>query len=362
MPPSSFSSTKQSPEHTAARIQTLNYSTSDVAETDRFRFWQDLLSCLFRVTMPFHRRKHGFFASLTVYHLGLALIMHGKSDLARYTRSDPKVRRDDLDHFVIHICTHGGGLLRRSDHKHLHRLDVGVVDLASPLDFVSHPGESVSLVLPRSLLSPAMGGSGSLHGRIISGDTALGTLLGQHIMTLCQQAPRLWLHEAAALTRVTATLADACLAIGTVAAPASAGDLHHGLVRAIRRHIEERLNQSDLAPEALATEFHISRSQLYRLFEAFGGVHHYIRLRRLRRAMLDICSPTLRHRRIGDIAYDLGFRNEAHFGRIFHETFGVSPRAARQAFRRGEAEWLAVPELPPGSNKLEHWLRELMAV
>lgn len=362
MPSSNIFSAAQAPKYSGTLIQTLNYSTSDLAEADRFKFWQDLLSCLFKVTMPFHRRKHGFFASLTVYHLGLALVLHGKSDLARYTRSALKVRHDDLDHFVIHICTHGGGFLRRSGQKHLHRLDVGIVDLASPLDFVSHPGESVSLVLPRSLLSPAMGGSGSPHGRILAGDTAIGALLGQHITTLCQQAPRLWLHEAAALTRVTATLADACLAIGTVAPPATAGDLHHGLVRAIRRHIEERLHQSDLAPEALATEFHISRSQLYRLFEALGGVHHYIRLRRLRRAMLDICSPTLRHRRIGDIGYDLGFRNEAHFGRIFHETFGVSPRAARQAFHRGEAEWLAVPELPSGRNKLEHWLRELMAV
>lgn len=361
MPPSNFFTAVQLPEKADTRIQTLNYSTSDVAETDRFEFWQDLLSCLFKVTIPFHRRKHGFFASLTVHHLGLALVIHGKSDLARYTRSDVTLRRDDLDHFVIHICTHGGGFLRRSGHKHMHRLDVGVVDLASPFDFVAHPGESVSLVLPRLLLSPGIGGQGGPHGRILTGDTAVGTLLGQHIVTLCQMAPRLWLHEAVALTRVTATLADTCLSIGTVASPASATVPHSALVRTIRRHIEERLHLSDLAPEGLASEFHISRSQLYRLFEALGGVHHYIRLRRLRRAMLEICSPTFRHRRIGDIAYDLGFRNEAHFSRIFHEAFGVSPRAARQAFRRGEAEWLAIQGPPAGSSQLEHWLRQLMS-
>lgn len=349
----------QLPEKSGTRIQKLNYSTSDVAEIDRVEFWQDLLSCLFKVTMPLSRRKHGFFASLTVYHLGLALVIHGNSDLARYTRTDVKLRRDDLDHFVIHTYTHGRGLLRRSGQRHMQRLDVGVVDLASPFDLVAHPGESVSLVLPRSLLSPTIGGAGGPHGRILTSDTAVGALLGQHIVTLCQMAPHLWLHEAVALTRVTATLADTCLSIGTDASHASVTVPQSALVGAIRRHIEERLHVSDLAPEGLANEFHISRSQLYRLFEALGGVHHYIRLRRLRRAMLEICSPTFRHRRIGDIAYDLGFRNEAHFSRIFHEAFGMSPRAARQAFRRGDAEWLALQGPPAGSSQLEHWLRQL---
>lgn len=344
-----------------SRIQILNYSASGDTDSDRFKSWQELLASLFRVTRPFHRPEHSFFASLTVYHLGLALVLHGKSDAVRYSRSDTRTLRDDLDHLFIHVCSQGGGRLRHSgEASRLSHLDVGIVDLASPLDFVAYASESVSLVLPRSLLSPSAGELDRQHGRILLRDTPVGGLLGQHIVTLCQTAPRLWLHEAVALARVTANLADTCLAIGAVSQPAPATAPHRSLVRSIRRHIEERLHQPELTPEELAGAFRISRSQLYRLFEASGGVRHYISRRRLRRALLDICSPAFRHRRIGDIAYDLGFRNEAHFSRIFHEAFGKSPRAARAAGRRGDAEWLTAASPASSSNQLEHWLRELM--
>lgn len=344
-----------------SKIQTLNYSASGATDSDRFTYWQELLASLFRVTRPFHRRKHSFFASLTVYHLGLALVLHGKSDAVRYSRSDARTVRDDLDHLFIHVCSEGGGHLRRSgENRRLNHLDVGIIDLASPLDFVAYASESVSLVLPRSLLSPSTGELDRQHGRILLRDTPVGGLLGQHIMTLCQTAPRLWLHEAVALARVTANLADTCLAIGAVSQPMPAMASHRSLVRSIRGYVEERLHQPELTPDELAAAFRISRSQLYRLFEASGGVRHYISRRRLRRALLDICSPALRHRRIGDIAYDLGFRNEAHFSRIFHEAFGKSPRAARAAGRHGDAEWHTIASPAPGSNQLEHWLKELM--
>nr|WP_309402648.1 helix-turn-helix domain-containing protein [Aminobacter niigataensis]WMD00530.1 helix-turn-helix domain-containing protein [Aminobacter niigataensis] len=345
-----------------SKIQTLNYSVSGDTDSDSFKSWQQLLASLFRVTRPFHRREHGFFASLTVYHLGLALVLHGKSDAVRYSRSDAWTLRDDLDHLFIHVCSQGGGHLRRAgENRRLNHLDVGIVDLASPLDFVAYASESVSLVLPRSLLSPTTGELDRQHGRILLRDTPVGGLLGQHIVTLCQTAPRLWLHEAVALARVTANLADTCLGIGAVSYPAPTTTSHGGLMRSIRGYIEARLHQPDLAPEEVASAFLISRSQLYRLFETSGGVRHYISRRRLRRALLDICSPALRHRRIGDIAYDLGFRNEAHFSRIFHDAFGSSPRAARAASKRGDAEWLAVASPAPGGNQLEHWLKELMA-
>ena len=42
-----------------------------------------------------------------------------------------------------------------------------------------------------------------------------------------------------------------------------------------------------------------------------------------------LASPALRHRQVGEIAFDWGFNDLSHFGRTFRERYGLSPRAFR---------------------------------
>jgi AraC-like DNA-binding protein len=78
----------------------------------------------------------------------------------------------------------------------------------------------------------------------------------------------------------------------------------------------------------------MSTRQLTRLFEAEGEtVSRVILRRRLERCRLDLLSPTLAHRTIGEIAFGWGFNNLSHFSESFRRAYGCSPRAYRQGDR-----------------------------
>ena len=85
----------------------------------------------------------------------------------------------------------------------------------------------------------------------------------------------------------------------------------------------------DLSADSVAAEFRLSRGSLYRLFEPAGAIAKYIRKGRLNGAFQEITAAELSNRRIGPIAYTLGFKNVSAFSRVFHEVYGVLPGGPR---------------------------------
>ena len=88
--------------------------------------------------------------------------------------------------------------------------------------------------------------------------------------------------------------------------------------------IERNLTSSTLTPARVAEAVHVSRSTLYRLFGASGGVNRYIVRARLDRAWKALAGPG-RPRRVSEVAFGLGFQSDAHFCRAFRRAFGVTP-------------------------------------
>ncbi|MGT2439101.1 hypothetical protein ACU4GH_28710 [Bradyrhizobium betae] len=60
----------------------------------------------------------------------------------------------------------------------------------------------------------------------------------------------------------------------------------------IKRRIANNLETDALTTEELCRHFHISRATLYRLFEAEGGLAHYVREQRLNLAFRRLISPS----------------------------------------------------------------------
>ena len=301
-----------------------------------------------------------FRAHAMVYNLIGALLIVTDSGRARYARSSIKIQTDDLDHYILYMPKSGGATFIASEVAYrLRRLDIAIADLATPFDVSVGAGRGISLILPRARLAPLIEDAEGLHGRYLRRDTPAGALLGRHLLALARHASAMPVGDVLGHAEAAAHLAAACLAAGGARmSAASARGAPGGIVgRQARNHIEANLHDPRLSPATLAEAFHLSRSQLYRLFERQGGVHRYIRGRRLRRALELVSRREASPRRISDIAYSLGFTDEAHFSRIFRERFGLSPRAARAAARRGEAHWLM--QSTGGGNLLDQWLREL---
>ncbi|WP_374467164.1 helix-turn-helix domain-containing protein [Ferrovibrio sp.] len=357
----------------ADRIPVVRFTTAGLPAGDRFAAWSRATSALFDLCAPHPRRgMAGFSASLTAYHFGAFLLCHSRADAARYVRSAQRSRLDDLDHYLIHLPLQqaggfsggfGGGVVRR-----LRPMDVGIFDLALPSAYIAGAGETISLIVPRAGLSLLLRNPDQQHGRILRRDQPMGAMLAQHLIALNSVAPRFGLHEAMALANTVLGLIAVCLGFdmpSTARAPPSQQATKEPVARRIRAYIEQNLHRETLTPELIVKELAISRSQLYRQFEAFGGVRHYVRRRRLRQSLLAICNPLQSGQRIADIAYEKGFSDEAHFSRLFRDAFGLSPREARQAVQRGDAALLAAV-LPPTSAAaageqapFTHWIREL---
>ncbi|MGJ4943042.1 acetamidase/formamidase family protein [Bradyrhizobium sp. HKCCYLS1011] len=113
--------------------------------------------------------------------------------------------------------------------------------------------------------------------------------------------------------------------------------------------IERRLDDAELTPARIAQAEGISERYLQKLFEGAGdNFSHYVRERRLQRALADLSNPTEAHHSISEIAYRCGFADSAHFSRSFRQRFGLSPREFRQqqagrtsaaAAPRGQRGW-----------------------
>ncbi|GHC23309.1 FeaR family transcriptional regulator [Kushneria pakistanensis] len=99
----------------------------------------------------------------------------------------------------------------------------------------------------------------------------------------------------------------------------------------VQQFIDQHLQEDGISPERLASAFHMSVRQLYRLFEQHGEtVCRYVQRRRLARCAEELASPILSRRSITQIAYKWGFTDSAHFSRSFKREFSSSPREYRR--------------------------------
>lgn len=92
----------------------------------------------------------------------------------------------------------------------------------------------------------------------------------------------------------------------------------------IRRHMDEPVNREELAAMAGYSVVHF-----HRIFTAHvgEGVNSYVRRVRMERAAQQLLQE---ERPITDIALESGYETPASFGKVFKQTFGVSPSEFRE--------------------------------
>lgn len=93
--------------------------------------------------------------------------------------------------------------------------------------------------------------------------------------------------------------------------------------------VEANLEKSMFHATDLASEVHLSESQLYRKLKAISGKSTaiFIRTVRLKKALELLETSNLS---ISEIAYQVGFNDPAWFSRVFKEEFGMSPTEAKE--------------------------------
>jgi signal transduction histidine kinase/ligand-binding sensor domain-containing protein/DNA-binding response OmpR family regulator len=96
------------------------------------------------------------------------------------------------------------------------------------------------------------------------------------------------------------------------------------LMRRVMESVNRNLSNTDYSIEQLASDVGISRTQLHLRMKEITGVSasSFVRSQRMEQAL-----TLLRERKINlsQIAYTVGFTNEAHFSTVFRKYYGTSP-------------------------------------
>jgi len=99
----------------------------------------------------------------------------------------------------------------------------------------------------------------------------------------------------------------------------------------IVNHIETHLQDPELTPTRIAESCGITPRYLHHLFaRSEETVGRYLLRRRLEECARALVSGVQLGRTVAAVAFDHGFTSPTHFGRVFRQRFGMSPREYRE--------------------------------
>ena len=334
------------------------------APADPIAAWRTTLAPVFDVVPA--AEQGPFRGDLEAWATARFVLSVAGSSSVTLLRTAEAIARCGIDHFAIRSIVSGqveglaGSAPIEAGVGDVLFLDlVRLLKLNSCLEGASMT-QDITLWVPRSVMLASISDEDALHGLVLKGATAAGAVIGASLGALAARAQNADVRDLDALAAGLAEMAARALAppLEDMAGPGAAPPLASFV--SIRRFIDRNLRSPDLGAPMIAASFGLSRASLYRLFEPVGGIAGYIRKRRLTRAYQEITLPGHANRRIGPIAYSLGFKNISAFNRAFRSFHGVSPASARAAAQRGGAG-MPLPVDPAADASLGRWLMQIAA-
>jgi AraC-like DNA-binding protein len=336
--------------HAGTAVRPLVLSTRGLAPQQQFEAWRDLSVPYLDTGRPTLPPDQGFEARGTAMPFGAFMYYHATLPPYDYSRSQARIRRDSLDHWIIGLCRRGTQRQRSGDVEITFEPGVPyVLTMARPFE-AQRAGSMIewaSLFVARDAmpeLEPLF--SASLY-RPLAGPT--GRLLATYLETLQEVSQNLTAGELAHLETATGALLSAALLGGRDAMEASRPQVEHLQLARIKRLIRANLGSATLGPTRLCVLGGVSRSALYRLFEPLGGVARYIQRERLLSAYRLLTDPADR-RGIAQMAEAVGFFEPSSFSRSFRAHFGVTPRELRMASLEGRGTMPHAAFMAPGQG------------
>lgn len=334
------------------------FSVDECNRAERYDLWKASIASIFDVEAKAEIIEN-FHASLDVHLIGPLLLARTWSRRQNWYRSSRTLARDGLDHYLIQFFEQGNEICDTSGKAHEVRTgDIIVYDLSRPLANSTTDFCNLTFLMPRELLAPRLDDPDGIHNLSVEAADPLAGLLRDHMRALKETAHRLTHAQAADLAQISVGLLAACLNGRTAGLREEAPAVASALLARIKRDIEDRLDDPRLTPDHIARRHGISRTRLYALFDAEGGVAAHLRRRRLRRAFQILCDRRHRHRTLYDIALDAGYRNDAAFCRAFKAQYDITPGELRR-FKQMQPREARECRTDALDRRYEAWLRDL---
>jgi AraC-like DNA-binding protein len=323
-----------------------SFSTSGLRGQDRLDAWRSFYDPVLDV-VPNHPAAE-FDAEVQLWTLGSFAIGRTTAPSLQITRTKTHLKHDPVDHWVISYCA-------RDAHT---TLTAGIsVEVPSGVPFLWSLGQEFTherTNMERFQLLLARDGFGdiasALDGALGSTlNTPLGLLLGDYMAVLERHLKELTEADLPRLKDAVAAMVGAAVAPTAEHVAVAKRQIDLGRMERVRQVVRRHLRTPTLRPATLSRLVGMSRSNLYRLLEAKGGISQYIQQQRLIAAHSLLCNHDNRQS-ITALAEDFCFADVSSFSRAFRREFGYSPSDARPAAISG------LPVIPPrrrSSGKLD---------
>ncbi|CAN5561093.1 helix-turn-helix domain-containing protein [soil metagenome] len=308
-----------------APIGVRRYTTDDLPPADRYEAWSKRgwpsIAPAYE-TVPIGQ----FGNSSEVFALGSLDLYYTTMSGQHYKRTTELLKADQVD--ALAVCVMLEGVAEGEAGGRTFHAGAGTVqfyDMAQESRHESTASRVVYFTLPRALAESLLPVR-ELHGVVLRSSKA--AMLISHLLRLREAMPELTIGQG---PRLAQTVID----LLAIAAENSGGEQSisarahdKAALRAAQEEIERRLGSPTLTVAYLCRKLQISRSSLYRLFEAHEGIRDYIRGRRLEQVRLAL-SDARNGERIGSLAERWGFSDAAHLSRLFRAKYGMTPSEFR---------------------------------
>jgi AraC-like DNA-binding protein len=276
---------------------------------------------------------------------GNALLVDSRVTDVEYDRTPAHIARGGLDHYQITLCVEGE--MRFSSGRRevtLRPGDICLLDMAQPNRTVLRSGGGrthlIAIILQRTMFAPRLAHPDSATATLLPSDHPHARLIASHFAALgLPPGP-----EAGNVEATIEAIADLVAAAAGGTAGIERAERHLYLAM-IKHRIADNLQTDALTADELCRHFRISRATLYRLFEADGGLAHYVREQRLNLAFRELIAPSAQDMRLIDLAVGMRFSSDSTFIRAFRRKFGLTPGELRELADNWLRETGAVPAI-----------------
>jgi AraC-like DNA-binding protein len=321
----------------------LYYVTTGLDEATAFATWSAVLAPLFepRAAGPGKKTPTGSASGVIIGSIIIAKVAFTAQD---FVRTAERIAVTP-DHLLLHLYMTGGfnGEIT-GQQTTIGPGKVAMIDLAHPVNTRAFASSTISLIVPRMLLSDVP--LDKMKPRL---DPFRNDLLAAHIRSLQERSAQLTEDDVEATVAETVVFLKRLLTATPDDKLEAQKQADETILALTEAAIRDNLASPDLSPEWLAQKLEISRASLYRVFADHGGIMKYVQERRLLAVQAALSDP-LEMRRLSKLAADLGFSSEAHFSRSFRARFGVTASAYRKSQREASSTvQLTSPEV------VQHW-------
>lgn len=311
------------------------FRTTDLPVSDRFEAWAERMGRTHAPMRLSSDRHADYRGSQRVIALGDVVVWPATFDHLVFRRTPKLIRESDPETYHLSLLLKGEGAADWGRQQAAYRMNDFHINSSSRSWEVQTGSEPVTVLgveVPRALVAVPGHRADQVLGSLLSGREGIGALLSQFLRQLVadtssyqpSDAPRLGTVVADLVTALFAHTVDADLRL-----PPETRD--RTLVLHAKTFIHRHLDDPDLTPAGIAAAHHVSRSYLYRVFQAEGlTVASYIRDQRLEHARRDLADPRLRALPIRAVAARWGYPRAAEFTRAFRTAYGLPPSELRE--------------------------------